>query len=87
MEIAKPNIPTTPKPIITIPKGKCGAVSTGASGKVGMDSGTGGVKVGKRVSVGLMLKVAIMDGSSVETVIGVNVGGGSMIGGAPFKVT
>ena len=87
MEITNPNIPTTPKPMITIPKGKFVEVSTGELEKVEITSGAGGVKVGKRVSVGLRLKVAIRAGSIVETTIGVKVGGGSMIGGEPVKVT
>jgi hypothetical protein len=87
MEITIPNNPMMPKPMMTNPKGKWGEVSTGETGKVGMTSGAGGVNVGKRVSVGLRLKVAMMAGSIVETTMGVNVGGGSVIGGEPVKVT
>jgi len=49
----------------------------------GTSSGGGGVKVGKRVSVGWMLKAAARVGSIVAVTGGVGVGGGSTIRSSP----
>src|SRR5688500_1362698 len=57
---------------------------------VSLNSGTcnggGGVKVGKRVSVGWTLKAAARVGSMVEVTSGVGVGGGSTIRSSPPEI-
>ncbi len=70
-------IPKMTRPIGTLPPPLPAGV------KVGMTSGGGGVKVGRRVGVVGMENAAARVGSIVGVVRGVAVGGGSMIGKKP----
>ena len=78
--------PINPRPIIKIPKTALEEPGVPASLNSGISSGGGGVKVGKRVSVGWMLKAAARVGSMVEVTGGVGVGGGSTIRSSPPEI-
>lgn len=85
-EIAAPNNPMKARPKITKPIGIFGNELILVS-YVGMTKGGGGVKVGSWVGFPVAAKAAIKVGSMTCVTLGVDVGGGSIIGRYPGEST
>jgi len=85
-EIADPNNPMNARPKIINPIGILGNELSLVS-YVGMTKGGGGVKVGSWVGFPVAANAAIKVGSITCVILGVAVGGGSMIGRYPGERT